>query len=421
MTLLKTACTGFAAFLCMAASAPADSGFRAVAKDRPTLLAQAELETPKASAQMIESCLENPNRTCALASALLVTAEEELPIARVDTLIALGKSFARIGDQDRAAQTLDLALEAARDIGISIGTEQKLALIVGPLTEIGRSEEAIAIASDLNDRFLKADAFGEIALAEARRGNIAAALDHLDRITEPLLALRSTVSMIEWLANEDQNDADLPVSALMDRLDNLDHDLLKALGETRLARIEAERGQPETARDLIAKASEALGALSLNHERARLYAGLALASQALGDQASYEDYADRAANLAAGVRSDYDRPIAIADAVHALTLGGHIDRAAKLAQSVTGLREQSALIRRLAALPGSRPIVQALSDHLLALLTEEDSRFERDRARVAMAEALGDVAAIEQATRIIAAIESDDAQGQALAVLARSL
>ncbi|GER07268.1 hypothetical protein JCM17843_15780 [Kordiimonadales bacterium JCM 17843] len=365
--------------------------------------------------------LQNPSQSCALAAALTITAEEELPIARVDTLIAIAETFERLGDMKRANATVDLAKQAAEDIGISIGTEQKMVRIVGPMTGVGRTEEAIEAAHALKDRFLKADALGTIALTQARMGDMDAAQATLDMIVEPLLALRYAVRMVENLAENGVDANAIPVGPLTARIQGIDNVLLKALGEMRLAVIQAKRGETEEAIKLRDQAALALETLSLNHERARIYAGLALAAHMLGDMEMYEDYANRAANLAGGVRSDYDRALAIGDAVAALSVGGHVDRAIDLASRVTDLRAQSRLIDQLSRRSSAHAAVAPLAEHILKAVADHDERFERDRARLAVAQALARIESIQSAAQVIADIETDDDQAQALAVLARVL
>lgn len=371
--------------------------------------------------EIVNSCLSAPTRSCALTSALMVTADEELPIIRVDLLMAIAETLIEIGDIPHAGETVDLARQAAEDIGISIGTEQKLAQITGMLTAIGRLDEAMDIVASLDDRFLKADALGAIAMAQAKNGQVQEAQTTLDQINEPLLALRYAAEITERISENSEFAETVPVDALENRLASVDHRLLKALGESRLATIEARRGDMEKAQELDASAFETLPSITANHERARLYAALAMTRHAMGDGAGYEDYVNRAANLAAPIRSDYDRTIAIADAVAALSLGKHVERATALAGEITDLREQSALITRLSRKESTHAIVKAYADHVLRTAQTSDSRFERDRARLAIASALGKVAAVDQAVLVISGIEHFSARARALAVLARSI
>ncbi|WP_210431333.1 hypothetical protein [Iodidimonas gelatinilytica] len=121
------------------------------------------------------------------------------------------------------------------------------------------------------------------------------------------------------------------------------------------------------------------------------------------------------------MRSDYDRALAIGDAVAALSVGGHVDRAIDLASRVTDLRAQSRLIDQLSRRSSAHAAVAPLAEHILKAVADHDERFERDRARLAVAQALARVEAIQSAAQVIADIETDDDQAQALAVLARVL
>ena len=121
------------------------------------------------------------------------------------------------------------------------------------------------------------------------------------------------------------------------------------------------------------------------------------------------------------VNADYDQTIAIADVVAALAAGGGIDEAVDLANRITDLRAQTRLLSRLSRRKEAAQAVIPLAQNVLAAADAADSRFERDRARLAVAKALAAVAAVPQAVEVIAGIENDDTQAQALAALALNL
>ncbi|RMD86498.1 MAG: hypothetical protein D6807_09590 [Alphaproteobacteria bacterium] len=384
----------------------------------PTPLSAASDLPPARSA--VTNCLAEPSRNCALAAALMVTADEELAITRVDNLAAVADALAHLGDIERARATVDLAIQAARDIGLSVATEQKLGEIVGILAEVGEAPRAIEIAEGLTDRFRRANALGAIALAQARSGDVSGAQATLDRIGIPLLALKYAVDMSEEIAESGQIDG--PTAAALERrLGTVDHRLLRALGYTRLAVLKARQGDVEGARRLRDIAAAERDYILDNAERARYFAGLARAALALGETDAYADAVARARGLALRVNADFDQTIAISDVVAALAAGGRIDEAVALAGRVTDLRAQSRLVTRLAARRAAAAAVVPLARHVLDSINEDQSRFERDRARLAVARALAGVGAVPQAVEVIAAMENDDAQAQALAALAWNL
>ncbi|MFQ5346823.1 MAG: hypothetical protein ACE5ED_03130 [Rhodothalassiaceae bacterium] len=368
----------------------------------------------------VVTCLAEPSRNCALAAALMVTADEELAITRADNLAAISEALAHLGDIDRARATADLAVQAARDIGLSVATEQKLGDIVGILAEVGEAARAIEIAEGLSDRFRRANALGAIALAQARSGDLSGTQATLDRIAIPLLALKFAVDMSEEIAENGQIDG-ATAAALERRLGTVDHRLLRALGYTRLAVLKAREGDVEDARRLRDIAAAERDFILDNAERARYFAGLARAALALGEREAYADAVARARGLALRVNADFDQTIAISDVVAALAAGGRVDAAVELAQRVTDLRAQSRLVTRLAGRRAAAAVVVPLARHVLDAANQHESRFERDRARLAVARALAAVGAVPQAVEVIAAMENDDAQAQALAALAWKL
>ncbi len=372
------------------------------------------------TADVIANCLSNPSRDCALAAALMVTADEELAITQVDDLIAVAETFARLGDPDRARATIDLAVEAAHNIGLTIATEQKLSEIVGTMAEIGETARAIAIAEGLGDRFRRANALGAIALARARTGDVAGAQETLGRIKVPLLALKYAVEMTEEIAEKGQVD-DAAAAALEARLAQVDHRLLRALGYTRLAVLKARQGDIDAARRLRDTAAAERDYILDTADRARLFAGLARAALALGEADAYADAVSHARGLAMRVNADYDQTVAIADVVAALAAGGRVEEAVDLAERITDLRARTRLISDLSRRRDAAQAVVPLAQQVLAAAAAAESRFERDRARLAVAKALAAVGAVPRAVEVIAGIENDDAQAQALAALAQEL
>lgn len=370
--------------------------------------------------EAVENCLASPNRNCALAAALMVTSEEELAISRVDTLLAVADTFQRVGEHDRALATARLARETAQEIGLTVALEQKLRELVGTLAALGEVEEATAIAEGLSDRFDRADALGAIALALGREGDIAGAQAMLDRIEVPLIALRHAVDLTEEIAERGTIEA-TATSALEARIAAADHRLLQALGYARLAVVEARAGRVEEARRLRGLAGDATDRMQKSSDLARLLAALARADLALGDSESHDLNVTRARTMALRVRDELERTLAIGDVVAALGTGGRVDEAVELAREVSDIRSQSALIRRLAGRESGAAAVEPLAPHLLETAASHDSRFERDRARLAVAEALSAVDRVGRAAEVIGTIENDDTQAQALAVLARAL
>lgn len=371
------------------------------------------------AANAVADCLSQPSRACALASALRVTAEEELAISRVDSLIAIADSFARLGELERARTAVALAKQAAEDIGISIGTEQKLAEIVPVLATIGDIDEAIAMADGLADKLRTANALGAAALARARAGDAPGTARLLDRIDNPTVAMRFAVATAEALAGNGMRDSDL--ERLRSRLANYDNPVMRALGEARLAVIEADAGRLDEADRLARSVRDALDTVGMPDGRARIYAALAMIDLARGDRAAFEDDATRAVTLAKGVHSDLDRVAALSDVISSLSAGGRIEEAVALASGIDDLRDLGALLARLSEHRASAEAILPLAAHIESVVGASDSRFERDRGRLALARALAASGEIAPAIEVIGRIENDDQQAQALATLAPAL
>jgi len=371
--------------------------------------------------KMLAACLQEPTRSCALAAALAVTAEERLAIMRVDALMAIAETFADIGQKDRAQESLTMAQKAARNIGISVGTERKLAEMADIWAMLGEDDKAIEIAKSVSDEIHTANALGRIARVQARQGRVEAAQSTLDEIGFPLLELNYAVEVTEIVARDDAVAFSDPGAVLEARLDEVKQDHLRGLGYTRLAMLHAERGNREKARTLRGRAEEILQGLTMASQEARLQAGLAQADLALGERKSYRGRMTRAVTLIERILGNFDQNRAVREVVAALAAGDQVDRAVELAARVEDLRDQTALLERLAERENAPRVVEALAGKILERLDDEEARAERDRARLVVATAFSRLGAVERAAEVIRNMEQRDTKARGLAVLARAL
>ncbi|MGF1606228.1 MAG: hypothetical protein ACFB22_07795 [Rhodothalassiaceae bacterium] len=375
--------------------------------------------------QWVSDCLATPSRECALRTALRVTADEELAIERAKVLLALADSFRVIGAEQRAVEALSLAAKEARDIGISIGTEQHFVEIAGLYGAMGRQDAADRIITEIEDRILRARARGEAALGLLRAGRAEASAALLTAIEVPAIAQEYALRAAEYLVRaEGQTDPGPALAAADTLLNGNAQRFYRELGQLRLATALARAGRAEDAQAIRAGIDVSLDRSLPPDFRAELLAGLARLDIALGDR----EAATR--NLTAATRwlrrstVTYDRNRALGVVAAAALAADQRDLVARLAEDVEDLTARTRLIDTLApAITTSqdRALLVDLARQTLPLIDALEGRFERDQARYDLVTALIDAGAGQAAAEIIAAIEDDDQQARALAYLARLL
>ncbi|RMF12784.1 MAG: hypothetical protein D6757_09185 [Alphaproteobacteria bacterium] len=370
----------------------------------------------------IVSCLSRPSRVCALSSALRAVAAQDLAFDRVETLIALARAFHALGDDTRAASTASLAVRAARAIGISIGTERKLAEIAPIEAAIGRMQKARALLSEISDPALRAATMARIARARARAGDFEGALKLLDEVNEPWLALGALADIAEWAAAEDDQSSVRLVQMLKSRVDRAPRHLLKWLAMARLGALEAKAGEVEKARALRDELAEHVApGLGYAGEEVRVWAAIALLDLALDDRAAYDRHVARMLARVRSVTIDQDPTTALAEAMTALAAGGRSDEALALAGRFRDLRGISELAESLLGHPFARPLWGALAMRIVDRLKDETSSAEQDRARLVAIRLMIASGRVREAIALARGLHDDDAGARALAMLAPHL
>lgn len=117
-------------------------------------------------------CLQDPSAECALQAAIQTVIDEELSGEKARILIAVAEALVQRGDIERAKKTLNLALSAARDSGLSIIYQEKLQWIAPLFVRAGDSAGGLAIAGDARIGVVKNRVLANIALEAAHIGDI---------------------------------------------------------------------------------------------------------------------------------------------------------------------------------------------------------------------------------------------------------
>ena len=402
----------------------------------PAAVDQADREAPDPRAQRrarvrqsleaLKACLDEPSQDCALRSALLVTAAEDLSIDRSKILLSVADSLHAIGDQQRAERTLGAAKREAQEIGIGFATDTRFVDVAEIQAKFGEMEAARITASAIGDEILRARAFGRAALALANKGRGADAAEMLGMISVESVAQEYALQVAEIFSARAANaEAEKALETAAVLLEQAPTSRFKRAGEIRLAAARARLGQETEARDLRDRMVQDLGRPMTNHARARLYAEVAALDLALDDAAAYTDHLGEARTVLGRVKNAYERDYAVADVAIATARGGNYDAAIELAEQIENVDVRTAFAQRLARLDSSAEARRVLSTFAHQTsnggLDSLDQPFTRDEARFALVTALVDAGSAAPAVDIVDTMEDDDAQARGLAYVARLL
>ena len=362
------------------------------------------------------ACLEAPTRDCAFTSALQTVIAEEFGIERAKVLIGVARSMIETGQTDQAIQTLMLALDEARSVRLTLVTQAKITEIAPLLARAGDVSGALALIEELQNESVKDTVLTEIAEEAIKSGQLADARVALGEMQNRAKAFWRELSLLarasrESLATVKLADLDPQVRAL-DRADQ------RYRGIVQLAVIADRMGDVAERNGYLAEADE-------------MFAGVV----GIGTRADVT-----AQRLRAMYDAGMNETLVNASYELALLHGGRLrdsaqlaDFAAKVGPAEAGLGYLDAALARLDAfrqvdakaayLASLRPEVgeEKLAEQIRGVLSEVeqlDGAYERDTVRLKLLEgALGN-ADIELASGIVKAMEDDDNQALALALMA---
>ena len=129
------------------------------------------------------ACLASPSKDCAISAALQTVINEDLSLERSKVLVGVSRGLMAQGDTDRARQTLNLAVEEARESRLNLILQERLRTIAPLMVELGDVATALALADEIQIRPLKDQTLLAIADYAVRQRDMSAVRTSLSQVS----------------------------------------------------------------------------------------------------------------------------------------------------------------------------------------------------------------------------------------------
>ena len=382
----------------------------------PTLAQNASVSSDHRPNEHTIACLEAPTRDCAFTAALQTVIGEEFGIERAKVLIGVARSMIDTGQSEQAVQTLMLALDEARSVRLTLVTQEKITEIAPLLARAGDVAGGLALAQELQNDSVKDVVLGKIAEESMIAGDLADAKVALAQIGNTSKAFWRELGLLARapraaLATVDMAELDKKVRAL-DRPD------LRYQGIVQLAIIADRKGDAGGRNAYLSEADELFTSVVGIGSRAEVTAQRVRAMFDAGMDpafiaASYDLALLHGGRLRnAAMQADFASKVG---SVEAAT--GYLESALDRLQYFT---EVDAKAHYLASLRSGaeQSMLAAQFREVLNEVGQLQGAYERDIVRLTLLEgALGNTD-LYLARHIVEAMEDDDNQALALALMA---
>lgn len=364
-------------------------------------------------------CLEAPTRDCAIQAAIQTVVAEEFGIERAKVLIAVARTLIATGKQEDAKQTLAVALEEARAVRLSLVTQEKITEIAPLLARAGDIDGAIELAGELQNDSIRDLVMFRIAEEAALMGRLDKGREALSKTRNPNRAFWRELTLTAKTPRSALEG--LNYAALEARVRQVERPDLRYRGLILLAVIADRRGEPGDRNALISEADEMFPSIVGIHPRATATADRARSMHDAGmDDALVQASYNMA--LVHGDRLRGNEPLQsfakIIGAVEAAN--GNLQAALKRLDFFINVDDKA---RYLASLQAGRDksILAAEVRSVLDEVAELDGAYERDLVRVSLLEGALLNEDLSLAIHIVEAMEDDDNQALAIALMAQLL
>lgn len=362
------------------------------------------------------ACLEAPTRDCAFTAALQTVISEEFGIERSKVLIGIARSMITTGQNEQAIQTLMLALDEARSVRLSLVTREKITEIAPLLARAGDSASALALVEELQNPSIKDLVLFKIATEAAHAGQIADARVALRQTQNQTRAFWRELSLLARAPRESLAGVDL--NELGRRVRAVERTELQYQGLIQLAIIADRMGEAGDRNALITEADELFTSVVGIHHRADATADRARSMFEAGMDpafvnASYE-LAVKHGNRLRGA----EILASFADKVGAIeAASGNLEVALRRLEVFEDLAAKAKYLSTLRAGRDSS-ILAAEIRETLGAVSDIEGAYDRDLVRLTLLE--GAIVNNDEylARQIVKAIEDDDNQAYALALMA---
>ena len=373
----------------------------------------------KPSAEM-QACLSAPTRECAIAASLDTVIKEEMGLERAKVLSALTEAFIDMKDMEQARGILDMALEEARSVGISIALQISLKDIAPLYARVGEADMAFDLALEMQFEVTRDAVFKEMALLFAAKGDFNAMQRALDGITNKDKSFWFQVDALKKTDQPIPLDLLTSITAIVGAFDRYD---LQYRGKSALAVLKTKSNDAQGATVLWDELDANFVKISSNSVKAQ-FAAVKVADMALAnlDDKLIDEQLGFAQALASRIKSNGELQMLAGYLGPVEMMRGYEKTAVDRAISFDDVSERLKYYIKLAKVKHTQslPLIKAINKDLIKILAV-DGAYERDGLRyhaLRAAYQMKDVALIK---RIVEAIEDDDNQARGVALLSAIL
>jgi hypothetical protein len=362
------------------------------------------------------ACLQALSCDCSISAAMQTVIAEELGLERAKVLVGVARSLIAIGDNARATQTLNLALEEARSVRLTLITQEKIKEIAPLLARAGDLVNALTLAAELQIDSVRDKALAAIAAETAKGGDLAGAKQAIEKMQNRVRAFWERADAFVVAPSDQITAAD--IAGFEEQVRLLDKAEAKYRGIAYLAVIADKMGDTVRRDALLAEADELFPAVIGVSQRARvtLQRLQAMKKADLDDalvQASYELAALHGSRLRGSEIADFALEIGAIEAQNGL-IANAVGRLPVFQKP----EEKAEYISRLVNGDGSDNGLSLTYAATLDELSAIEGVYERDLARLTLLEGAIANKSRGLAVPIIEALEDDDNQALGLALLA---
>lgn len=362
------------------------------------------------------ACLEAPTRDCAFTAALQTVIGEEFGIERAKVLIGVARAMIDTGQAEQAAQTLMLALDEARSVRLTLVTQEKITEIAPLLARAGDVAGALALSEELQNDGIKDSVLAEIAEEAISAGKLADARVALGQMANQVKAFWREMALLGRAPREAVATIDL--AALEAKVRGLDRVAQKYQGLIQLAIIANHMSRPGDRNAYLAEADELFSGVVGLGSRAEVTAQRARSMFDAGMDPAFVNESYELALLHGGrlrnnmALADFAKKVGVIEAAR-----GDLESALGRLEYFTAVDEKAQYLASLRT-SSDQSIFAAQVREVLGEIDELQGAYERDIVRLTLLEgALGN-SDLYLARQVVEAMEDDDNQALALALMA---
>ncbi|TNE66398.1 MAG: hypothetical protein EP335_03795 [Alphaproteobacteria bacterium] len=365
------------------------------------------------------ACLEAPTRDCAFTSAIQTVISEEFGVERAKVLVGVARSMIETGQKQEALDTLKLALDEARAVRLSLVTQEKIHDIAPLMAQAGDMAGALALTEEIQNPSIQDKVLSQIAAAAYKRGALSDGRVALKQMHNQTRAFWQRMTLLTLAPRDSLQAVDLETLDAEVR-ENMRPDL-RYRGFVQLAIIGDRMGKAGERNYYLAEADDMFPSVIGIQTRADVTALRARNMLNAGMDSVFVEASYELAMLHGSRLRAKDELASFAEKIGPVEAAtGRLEMALKRLDAFQAVAEKA---RYLASLKASSD-VSILAAQVRETLVEVQAlpgAYERDIVRLELMEGALDNNDLQLSRIIVEAMEDDDNQALALALMAPML